>query len=74
MVYRELDQKRKNFVFSAGSLGFGSSLIVDEDLQTVVKNVLDEAGVAAVPVVTRSPSAPRARGTSGPRRGSRWRR
>jgi hypothetical protein len=71
MVYRELDQKRKNFVFSAGSLGFGSSLIVDEDLQTVVKNVLDEAGVAAVPVVTRSPSAPRARGTSGPRRGSR---
>jgi len=43
MVYRKIGEK--NFVFSAGSLGFGSSLIVDKNLQTVVKNVLKEAGI-----------------------------
>lgn len=45
MVYRELDPVNKNFVFSVGSLGFGSSLIVDKDLQKVIENVLKEAGV-----------------------------
>ncbi len=45
MTYRELDQSKQNFVFSVGSLGFGSSLIVDQNLQKVVKNVLKEAGI-----------------------------
>jgi hypothetical protein len=34
---------KSNFVFSAGSLIFGASLVVDCDLQRVVKNVLEAA-------------------------------
>jgi hypothetical protein len=30
------------FVFSAGSLTFGGSLVVDANLQRIVRNVLDE--------------------------------
>jgi len=47
MVCRQPTQQ--NFVFSAGSLGFGSSLVVDQNLQQVLKNVLNQAGVVASP-------------------------
>src|SRR3989442_6873801 len=41
MVHRT--NKKGGFVFSAGSLIFGASLVVDCDLQRVVKNVLEAA-------------------------------
>jgi hypothetical protein len=37
MVYRQI---RQNFVFSVGSLSFGASLVVDNNLQQILKNVL----------------------------------
>jgi hypothetical protein len=37
MVFRQIDS---NFVFSVGSLSFGGSLVVDNNLQQIVKNVL----------------------------------
>ena len=35
-------------VFSAGSLTFGGSLVVDPAIQQIVRNALAEAGVAAI--------------------------
>lgn len=43
MVCRQLTS---NFVFSVGSLGFGSSLVVDGNLQQILQNVLTAAGIA----------------------------
>jgi hypothetical protein len=48
MVCRQ-DPTKPNFVFSVGSLGFGSSLVLDGDLQQVLKNVLSQAGIAPMP-------------------------
>jgi N,N-dimethylformamidase beta subunit-like protein/tachylectin len=51
MVCRTIRPKN-NFVFSAGSLQFGASLVVDENLQRLIKNVLE---AALHPRSTRSP-------------------
>ena len=63
MVYRQYHPNTKNFVFSVGSLGFGSSLVVDTNLQRVLRNALSSAGiaplagapVAGAPVVNGAP-------------------
>ncbi len=46
MTYMKL-KSDSNFVFSAGSLTFGGSLVVDRNLQMIVKNALTAAGVTS---------------------------
>ncbi len=47
-------------VFSAGSLTFGGSLVVNAKLQQIVRNVLDEFRTHAVTAVAPAPVPPRA--------------
>jgi hypothetical protein len=42
MVYREVDNGNGGFVFSVGSICFVGSLVEDENLQVIVRNVLNE--------------------------------